>query len=210
MTRKLLLLLLLGLLHTPTLAQKNSQATKVLAHIIHPDTFRADFIYTSGSPDEKNTVELSGQIVVQGKQYHLTLGEQIIIANGVTIWTYLPEAQEVHLSNHDTDQEALNPIQLLNSYRQGFLPVSMKSQEINNARCDVIELVAEDPDNWLTTMSLIIDQKTKYLVSITTWDQEHTWHKFLITTFEPNVQLDEDYFEFDPKHYGAVEVIDLR
>ena len=210
MKKRLLLLLVLSPMRYPTLAQPSAQASEVLEHISRPAAFQATFIYTSGTLHHAEAPEeVPGKVLVKDNKYHLTLGEQIVINNGETVWTYLPEANEVHITCYDADQETLNPAQLLRIDQQGFLPIALRTQAIHDCLCDVVDLVATDKENGLMKLCLAIEQKTKHLKSLTAWDSNDTWHMFLLTTFEPDVKLDEACFEFDQQLYD-VEVIDLR
>ena len=215
MKKRICLLLLLSAPLYHVLAHKNAQALKILERISHPDTFQATFVYIRAEdqqvePPEEYQKEVAGQVMVKGNKYHLTLGEQVIINNGETVWTYLPEANEVHISSHDPKQEELTPIKLLTIYRQGFLPIALRSKTINNQSYDVVDLIAEDKEGLITQISLAIERKTRQLSRLEAWDSNHTLHTFLITAFEPDVELNDTYFDFNQKLYDEVEIIDLR
>jgi len=206
-------LFLLVLLNTPlaySLAQNASQAYKVLAPISQADTFQASFVYTNGDLHEEEQEAVPGKVLVKGNKYRLTLGEQLIIHDGETVWIYLPEANEVQISNYDPEQEPLNPAQLLHIYQQGFLPIALRAQTINNHHCDVVDLIAADQESWIAKISLAVERKTKHLKRLAALDSNQTWHTFSITKFEPDVELDDTCFVFNPACYDAIEIIDLR
>lgn len=210
MKKKLFLLLLLSTLLDYALAQSHSKALKILERINHPDTFQAAFVYTVRESHEEDQEEAQGKVVVKENKYRLILGGQVIINNGKTVWTYLPDANEVHISSYDPEQEALTPVKLLTIYRQGFLPIALSSKSINNQPCAVVDLIAADKESLFTKISLAIERKTGQLKELKAWDSNNTLHTFVITALEPDMALDDSCFSFNPKDYKDIEVIDLR
>jgi outer membrane lipoprotein-sorting protein len=213
MSKKLYCLLLLSILVAFKPAQVKLSLDSILASINWTDTFQATFIYTSQEVNDQQQEELEpiqGQIWVKGPKYHLILDEQEIICNGQLIWNYLPQANEVQISTYDPEQEALDPVKLLTLYKTGFLPVSLKTQSIDNRPCDIIEFVVQDPDNLYTNFKLVIDLQLKQIKSLEALDTNGYYHNFLITSFQPNPDLADNYFAFNPSMYRDVEVVDLR
>jgi outer membrane lipoprotein carrier protein len=55
-----------------------------------------------------------------------------------------------------------------------------------------------------------INKKDKSIQSWTMFDKGGNKYKYSITKFVQNVNIDDNFFTFDPKKYPGVEVIDLR
>ncbi|MEM7055794.1 MAG: outer membrane lipoprotein carrier protein LolA [Bacteroidota bacterium] len=210
MKKKLFFLLFLSIPSDYALAQSHSKALKILERISQPDTFQTVFVYILREPHKEDQEEIQGKVMVKENKYRLTLGGQIVINNGETVWTYLPAANEVYISNYYPVQKALSPVKLLTIYRQGFLPIALKTQSIHNQLCDVVDLIAAGQESLLTKISLAIERKTGQLKELKAWDGNEALHTFVITAFEPNIALDDSCFSFNPKDYEDIEVIDLR
>ena len=84
------------------MAQSHSKALKILERINYPDTFQAAFVYTVRESHEEDQEEAQGKVVVKENKYRLILGGQVVINNGETVWTYLPDANGVHISSKGT------------------------------------------------------------------------------------------------------------
>jgi outer membrane lipoprotein carrier protein len=194
-------------------SNEQSAMYKVLNSIHKIHIFKANFVYTSrevGDEQDKIQESIQGEIWVKDNKYHLLLEQQEIICNGQMIWNYLPQAQEVQIDEYDPEQESLDPIKLLTLYRSGFTPVNLKTEQIRDHICDVIELVASDPENSIRRIILTIDQKEKKIRHLEALDTDQYWHVFRITKFEAKEKLPDHLFEFDLEKYPNIEVIDLR
>ena len=207
------LYLLIGLLSSWAFAQApdSTSISQVLATINQIDTFQATFLYTSKQANgQEGQNPIKGQIWVKGQQYHLVLAEQVLISNGQSIWTYLPQAHEVHISDEDPEQEAWNPAKLLTMHRKGFLPVACKTQFIDQESCDVVEWISQDSASAIIQINATVQQKDKKLKKIAALDSHQVWHSFFVEEFELKEDLPDTCFEFDLASYPDIEVIDLR
>jgi outer membrane lipoprotein carrier protein len=206
-------LLFLSILCAFKPAQDGLSLDSILESINWTDTFQATFIYTSqevNDPQQEELEPIQGQIWVKGPKYHLILDEQEIICNGQVTWNYLPQANEVQISTYEPDQEALDPVKLLTLYKTGLLPVSLKTQSIDDQPCDIIEFTVQDPKSLYTKLKLVLDLQLKQIKSLEALDTNGYYHSFFITSFKPRTDLADAYFEFNPTRYQDVEVVDLR
>jgi outer membrane lipoprotein-sorting protein len=58
-------------------------------------TYEANFAYALTNDVENIKEEFKGKLTVKGDKYRISLPEQEVINNGVTVWTYLPDAKDV-------------------------------------------------------------------------------------------------------------------
>src|SRR5690606_7858617 len=71
--------------------------------------FEANFSYTLTNDVDNINEEFKGKMTVKGDKYRLSLPEQEVINNGTTLWTYLPDANEVNIDTYDPSSEDVNP-----------------------------------------------------------------------------------------------------
>ena len=209
--KKYLLLGLLGVLSKLAMAQQEEEkAFALLDSLRQHHNLQATFTYHSQSPQGQLGESLEGTITVQGNQYHLTTAEQEIINNGETVWTYLAAANEVQINDHDPDQEAATPWTLLTNYRQDYGFLRLRTRQVDDQVCDVIELLAKDKENALLQITLTIERATEHIKRLEALDSNKTRHVFSITNFATDVVLDDIFFKFNPEQYAGIEVIDMR
>ena len=67
-------------------------------------TVKANFSYTlENKADEIREIQ-EGTLITKDEKYFLSIGGQEIICDGKVIWTYLPDAGEVQISNVPSDE----------------------------------------------------------------------------------------------------------
>jgi outer membrane lipoprotein-sorting protein len=136
--------------------------------------------------------------------------EQEVINNGVTIWTYLPEAKEVNIDNYDPNSEDVNPSKMHEVYKKGYKYLYLQDKTEGGVMCEEIDLVPEKKDAQYFKIKMFINKKEKTIQSFTLFDKGGNRYKYSISKFTPNPKIDDSVFAFDPKKFPGVEVIDLR
>ena len=71
------------------------------------------------------TESASGTAYLQGDAYKLEVEGQQIISDGKTMWTYLPDSEEVMISNPSNDENIITPIKLLTTYDKDYRSYSL-------------------------------------------------------------------------------------
>ena len=172
--------------------------------------FEANIAYTMTNDVEKINEEFKGKITVKGDKFRLALPEQEVINNGVTIWTYLPEAKEVNIDNYDPTSEDVNPSKIYDIYKKGFKYLYLQDKTEGGVVCEEIDLVPEKKDAQYFKIKMLINKKDKSIQSWTMFDKGGNRYKYTITKFNPNIKIEDSFFTFDLKKYPGVEPVDLR
>jgi len=172
--------------------------------------FEANIACSLTNDADKINEEFKGRITVKGDKFRMVLPEQEVINNGVTIWTYLPEAKEVNIDNYDPNSEDVNPSKMHEVYKKGFKYLYLQDKAEGGVQCEEIDLVPEKKDAQYFKIKMFINKKEKTIQSFTLFDKGGNRYKYTISKFTPNPKIDDDVFTFDPKKYPGVEVIDLR
>jgi len=173
-------------------------------------SFKADFSYTLTNETDKINEKFEGEMTVKGEKFRLVLPEQQVINNGITVWTYLPEAKEVNIDNADSNSDDVNPSKFYEMYKKGFKYLYLGEVAEAGVPCDIVDLVPEKRDAQYFKIKMMIAKKDKSVQSFTMFDKTGNRYKYTITHFTPNAKVDDSYFVFDPKKYPGVEPIDLR
>ncbi len=206
--------LLILLFTLPIMAQKDERAKKILdemsAYYQKMESFRAKFTYTLENPVENINDEFSGEIIVKGNQYRLTLGDQEIINNGQTLWTYLSEVNEVNIDNYEPDEESLTPSKIFTAYQKGYKYLYRNELSEDNKVYDIIDLVPEDQGFEFFKIRMKILKQDNSLASWRIFAKNGSRYVYHIKEFEPNVTINNGFFEFDTKKHQGIEIVDLR
>lgn len=212
--KKTLLAVLLLVLVKYTFAQYDPKALEILQAMGEKykslPTYEAHFSYALTNDVENIKEEFKGKLTVKGDMYRISLPEQEVINNGVTVWTYLPEVKEVNIDNYDKNSGDINPLKIYEIYQKDFKYLYIQDKTEGGVLCEEVDLVPEKKDAQYFKFKLLIKKKDKVIQSLTMFDKGGNRYKYTITRFVPNVDVADSYFAFDPKKYPGVEVIDLR
>jgi outer membrane lipoprotein carrier protein len=173
-------------------------------------TYEANFAYALSNDVENIKEEFKGKLTVKGDKYRISLPEQEVINNGVTVWTYLPEVKEVNIDNYDKNSGDINPLKIYEIYQKDFKYLYIQDKAEGGVTCEEIDLVPEKKDAQYFKIKLMIKKKDKVISSLTMFDKGGNRYKYTITKFVPNPNVPDSYFTFDTKKHPDVEVIDLR
>lgn len=154
--------------------------------------------------------ESAGDITVKGQKYYLTMDDQVIINDGKTVWTYLAAANEVNIDNYYADEDEISPTKIYDAYKKGHKYLYIGEVTESSTLCHVVDLNPEKRDAQFFRIRLNISKKDNSLVSWTMYDKTGNKYTYLITKFNPNAKVEDNFFTFDPKKYPGVEIIDLR
>lgn len=211
MTKRFLVGLIVMFMTTMATAQNakailDGMSTKYKA--IH--SFTSDIDYTMINKADNINDTFKGSIAVKGDMYSLKMGGQEVINNGVTVWTYLPDDNEVNIDNHSAEAGDITPSSIYNIYKEGFTYVLLTPVTIGGIKYDVVDLISTDNEAQFYKIRLEIAQSDKTLGKFTMFDNEGSEFSYTITKFNSKVNLKDSDFSFDEANHKGVEVIDLR
>ncbi len=151
------------------------------------------------------TESASGTAYMQGDAYKLEIEGQQIISDGKTQWTYLPDSEEVMVSNPSDDENIITPIKLLTTYDKDY---TMKYAKSSEKGIKVVEM--SNPKGEFSKVTLKINEAKLEIVSATISNRSGDAFTIKIkkTVFDQN--LDAKFFTFDEKAHPKVDVIDMR
>lgn len=172
-------------------------------------SMKFDFSYTMVDPKHKINETLKGSILMQGQKFNLSFMGRTIMSDGITVWTYDANAEEVQISNVDPKNDALNPGKLLTSYDKTYKSKLIKTETINGKVVYVIDLTPTTAKAFYK-IRLTIDKLEMRVLSGIVYNKDNVTYTYTVSKFTANVAVSDDLFKFNVKKYPDVEVIDLR
>lgn len=183
-------------------AQKDVTTKKVLdktaSKLMSMKSTKASFKITGAGQSTNGTIYLSGS------KYKVKTPEMTTWFDGKTQWAYMPETEEVNVSNPtQAEQASMNPYSFLSLYKKGY-NYTMKK---NKGSYDV-HLTAENKNSSIPELKVMItDAFIPTQVSIR---QGKQWMTINITNIAGNQKFDKALFTFPKSKYPNAEIIDLR
>ncbi len=211
---KRILFFLAGASLSLTAAQAQADATKagdilesMSSKYKSVNAFKAQFAYAMESPGSGIKENATGDITVKGNKFHLKLGDQEVINNGSTVWTYLKDANEVTITDYEPSDDDITPSNIYTVYKKGY-KYTLVAKESNKAD-DVIDLTPDNKNSQISKIRITINKKDKSIKSFRTFERNGNKYNYTISKFTP-VEVDDKSFVFDKAKYKGVEVEDLR
>ena len=169
-------------------------------------SIKVEFSFTMENPKARINEEKTGTLLVSGDKYKMTAAGQTVICDGITIWTYIKESNEVQVNTLDNKDDALTPSKLLTSYNTNYKSKIIKSQD---PAIENVELIPNTGKNF-TKAILGIDKVKKQVNSFKLFDKSGNTFTYKIKTYLTDIPVTNADFTFDAKKFPGVEVIDMR
>jgi outer membrane lipoprotein-sorting protein len=209
MMKKTLFIALLTFSFLNTYGQYDPDALAVLDAMSEKykqvDAFKASFTQKLTNKEAGLDESISGEITVKGSKFVLDVAGQKIFNNGVDVYSYNEEFQEVSISTYEAEDAELNLGNIYDIYKSGF-KYTLLSEMQNGVR--VVELDPESREKSYFKIRMNIDAKDA-LKSFTVFERTNNIYTYLIDEFE-EVTVNDSFFTFDTTKYPDVEVIDFR
>lgn len=167
------------------------------------------FSYSMENPEQGINESYKGEILTKGAKYRLKISGQEIISNGETVWTYIPDAEEVQVNEAGEDANEFNPSVMLSNYQEKYTTTFVKDTSVNNREMAVIKLKPQNPEEF-EKAHLTIDKVKNEIYKLTIFDETGNQFSYEVVEMLPDVGLRGDEFTFDPEKHPNVSVIDMR
>jgi len=205
-------ILILILIALAAAAQKDPEAVRILDQFgkkaKSAPSVRIDFEITAFDSKEEEETTLEGTAVIMGDSYMLTLPDNIIRADGKTVWNYMPEVNEVTITEPDPADESFlaRPSLLFSMYEKGY-KVRLLDQ---NAQEWIIDLYPEDINMNLVRIRLAVGKTLYDLRSAEYRTKDGMTVTLSAKKYDLTFRPPAGYFTFNTAEHRGVEVIDMR
>jgi len=199
---------------TPVAAQSDTKAKTILESVSKKinglKSLKANFALYLMSANGKTNQSKKGTFFMKGTKYRVALGDQEIICDNKTVWTYVKAANEVQVSNYNPNEQTISPTKLFtNFYDKEYNYKYMGSKKFNGKAVEMIELVPVNKGKQFSKVELAVD-KSNTIVGGNVYEKNGNQYRYEVSGFSPNANVTDASFTFDTKKYPGVEVVDLR
>lgn len=195
-----------------TFSQNNTKADEVLNALSTKlealETMKIEFSYIMGNAAEKINESKSGSIYIKGDKYRLYIADQLIISDGVTIWTILKDSKEVQINNVDPKNQN-TPNKMLTSYNKNYRAKFIKEAPSQGFVMQTIDLTPNTTQSFYK-IRLEINKSKNIMHSSTIYDKNGTTYTYLVSSFTENPKVFDSRFTFNKSEYADYEINDMR
>jgi outer membrane lipoprotein-sorting protein len=210
--RKQTVILLLSLLTFTLSAQKDPEALQVLSDFSRKATaapsVTIDFNLVTNDSKAGDVTTMSGSAIISGDRYKLKLDDYNIWTDGSNVWNYLPDVNEVTITEADPDDDSFitRPSLLFTLYEEGY-KIRMVEQ---TAREWVIDLYPEEITSDLIRIRLKIGKTLYDLNGAEYKTKDGITMTLNVDRYDLTFVPAGDFFIFNPADYKGIDVIDMR
>lgn len=197
-------------------AQQNPEAKKILdalsektkSHKVIETDFTVTF--TNVKENIKNTSE--GKIIIKGDKYKLKFMGTESFYDGKTLWSYLPDVNEVNITEPAPDDEDIfnNPKRLFTIYEEDYKYQLIESLTKDGKNYSLVDLYPIDLEEEYTRIRLQINTSDFHLASATIFGKDGSNYTISIDKYNTNTNVEDSNFTFNEDKYPKIEVIDMR
>lgn len=192
-------------------AQSNSEAVKILNNtvdLIQKNAVQTNFNLVIKNSKTGETQKTTGSFLMKGNKFSLTSNEMQVYFDGKTQWAYMPNVNEVTITN-PTEKELAetNPMALLQAYKSTSKITFSKGNKDNSSHA--IELTPKN-NSTIKKILIKINKSTNYPVSLQISDKNGAESMLNLSNFKKGIVVNENSFTFNPNKYKGVEINDLR
>ena len=215
---KILNLLLLSLLIPFASIAQDAKAKAILDELSKKtksySSMQADFEYQMLNTKDAIDESQEGSLLSKGNMYRLKIAGQIIISDGKSVWTILPDAEEVQLSSVPDDEESeefISPNNILTLWEKGFKYKYDSEAKLGGQAVDVINLYPiEAKEKSFHTIKLYVKKDRSGVEKIEIKGKDGTDYIYTIKSFKVNQTVTDQKFSFSAKEFPNFDMIDLR
>jgi len=151
-----------------------------------------------------------GVLWVKKDKYYLTFDDQIVANDGVMMWNYQKNINEVSLFEAEDDDFVLfNPAKMLNNWNKEYDAKFIREEEVQKKQIIIVDFRPKKKSSFYK-IRIFIDINTSYIIKMMLYEMDGTTTTYTITKFTPNATIEDTKFVFNKKDYPNVQINDMR
>ena len=166
------------------------------------ENIQIDFKYSLENTRENVKQDTRANITLKGDNYVLNMLGVTRIFDGKTIYTIVPEDEEVTISNYSKeDDKSISVSEMLTFYENGYNYKMDIQQNIRGRKIQFIKLSPIDSSTEIKNILLGIDMQTKHIYKLIQIDSSGTSYTITVNSFKTNQPISQNLFIFDKEKY---------
>jgi outer membrane lipoprotein-sorting protein len=166
------------------------------------ENIQIDFKYSLENTRENVKQDTRANITLKGDNYVLNMLGVTRIFDGKTIYTIVPEDEEVTISNYGKEEDkSISVSEMLTFYENGYNYKMDIQQNIRGRKIQFIKLSPIDSNTEIKNILLGIDMQTKHIYKLIQIDSSGTSYTITVNSFKTNQPISQNLFIFDKEKY---------
>ena len=166
------------------------------------ESLQASFVQTAGGQ------RLQGTLSVRRDAFRLDLGEQVLVTDGGTLWSYSRDDDQVVVQDYEPSRVGFSVGQLFTNYLDVFRVTAATKATIGGVAHDVLTLRPRSSGMSVRDATLYVRSSDAVPTRVRVHDTNGGTLAFDLRDVRRNVSLPSSTFRFDAPR--GTEVVDLR
>ncbi len=199
------------------LAQQDPKAKEILDKVTQTTqaykSIEATFSFDMENKAQNIKETNNGSIVLKGNKYKVHLNELgvEVFSDGKNIWTYMAEANEVSISEFNSENaDMMDPSKVFTIYQKGFNYKFVNEATLNGKAVYVIDLVPQEADMEYKNITLNIDKAKMLICSAKMQGKDGNIYTVKVDQFKTDKIFTDSLFTFDASKHPNIEISDMR
>jgi outer membrane lipoprotein-sorting protein len=173
-------------------------------------TMEVDFTYTMENTSMDIVETMSGKVYSKGDKYRMTLGDNIFISDGETVWNYIDDMYEIQINYVENMEGGLTPTALLDNFGDEYDGRYVRQETYNGKTVDIIDVIPDTPQSFFK-YRIALNASDQMLVFTTAYDRHGGTYTYTLDNTRFNHEISDSLFEFNRSDFPLdADVIDLR
>lgn len=175
---------------------------EVSAKVRSYDNIQINFKYNLNNQKEGVNQQTFGDLTLFNDKYVINMLDITRMFDGSSIYTIVPEDQEVTISSYNPeDEKDITPSQMLTFYEKGYDSKMGIVENIKGRKIQFVKLTPIDSNAEIKKIHLGIDKKTKHIYKLIQIDSKGTKYTLTVQSFKTNLPLSKGLFTFDEQKF---------
>ena len=175
-------------------------------------SIQADFSILVEDKKENTKNTSTGNLLMKKEKYKISTTGSVVYFNGKTMWTHTIDDQEVIITEPGNNEEDFmsNPANIFTLYNRDFKYRYIRETTRNGLKFDEIDLYPKNLDQPYSRIKLLVNRNNDMPEVITSFGKDGVNYTITLTNFQPDREISDTLFTFDPAKNKKVEVVDMR
>ncbi len=175
-------------------------------------SIQADFSILVEDKKENTKNTSTGNLLMKKEKYKISTSGSVVYFNGKTMWTHTIDDQEVIITEPGNNEEDFmsNPANIFTLYNRDFKYRYIRETTRNGLKFDEIDLYPKNLDQPYSRIRLLVSRINDMPEIITSYGKDGINYTITLTNFQPDREISDTLFTFDPAKNKKVEVVDMR
>ncbi len=175
-------------------------------------SIQADFSILVEDKKENTKNTSTGNLLMKKEKYKISTTGSVVYFNGKTMWTHTIDDHEVIITEPGNNEEDFmsNPANIFTLYNRDFKYRYIRETTRNGLKFDEIDLYPKNLDQPYSRIKLLVNRNNDMPEVITSFGKDGVNYTITLTNFQPDRDISDTLFTFDPAKNKKVEIVDMR